>query len=302
MGHNVRTRKRPIMKLTHKIGILFFELLGVSIAQSFDDCCPEKEVQGLGPLSGTYILVPTHPDTNFPPQCSRDTCNYVKDDHSEPEALFCFMFDQNLRTDVKCQQDSEFPPLPTSDHDLGEAPVLSLNETEGDELLRLSQAFPPPPEGEVLNICSPDYLVGSEQINTALNEGHSCHSVLLEDDIYDIYSCHEQWNQCEDRNRLASIHQYINISISTTTKDITNTSFETTTPDFTTPTNPATSTGFATATYPATSTGFATFPSWRLNWCPRRIGRNPNRLRRFPQCCFHPRTQRPRGDLWGCIS
>ena len=25
------------------------------------------------------------------------------------------------------------------------------------------------------------------------------------------------------------------------------------------------------------------------------------RLRRFPQCCFHPVTQRPRGNLWGCL-
>ena len=33
------------------------------------------------------------------------------------------------------------------------ASVLSMNETEGEELLRLSKTFPPPPEGEVLNIC-----------------------------------------------------------------------------------------------------------------------------------------------------
>ena len=39
------------------------------------------------------------------------------------------------------------------------ASVLSLNEIEGEELLRLSQAFPPPPEGEVLDFCNPYDLV-----------------------------------------------------------------------------------------------------------------------------------------------
>ena len=39
------------------------------------------------------------------------------------------------------------------------ASVLSLNETEGAELLRLSQAFKPPPEGELLDLCSPYGLV-----------------------------------------------------------------------------------------------------------------------------------------------
>ena len=52
----------------------------------------------------------------------RDTCNYVKDDHSDPEKLFCFMFDENLRTDVTCQRDSEFAPLLTSD--LGEGNIV----------------------------------------------------------------------------------------------------------------------------------------------------------------------------------
>ena len=53
---------------------------------------------------------------------SRDTCNYVKDEHSDPEELFCFKFDENLRTDVRCQQDSEFAPLFTSD--LGEGNIV----------------------------------------------------------------------------------------------------------------------------------------------------------------------------------
>ena len=61
-------------------------------------------------------------------------------------------------------------------------------------------------------------------------------------------------------------------------------------------------------------------PSWSLKWCPRRIQGNPNRylctltfcnscverffyrLRRFPQCCFHPITRRPRGNLWVCLN
>ena len=33
---------------------------------------------------------------------------------------------------------------------------MSLNETEGEELLRISQAFPPPPEGEVVDFCMGD--------------------------------------------------------------------------------------------------------------------------------------------------
>ena len=36
------------------------------------------------------------------------------------------------------------------------ASVLSLNETEGEELLRISQTFPPPPEGEVVDFCLGD--------------------------------------------------------------------------------------------------------------------------------------------------
>ena len=39
------------------------------------------------------------------------------------------------------------------------ASVLSLNEREGAELLKLSQAFPPPSEGELLDLCSPYGLV-----------------------------------------------------------------------------------------------------------------------------------------------
>ena len=33
------------------------------------------------------------------------------------------------------------------------ASVLSLNQTEGEELLRISQTFPPPPEGQLVDFC-----------------------------------------------------------------------------------------------------------------------------------------------------
>ena len=39
------------------------------------------------------------------------------------------------------------------------ASVLSLNQTEGEELLRISQAFPPPPEGQLVDFCDGDTSV-----------------------------------------------------------------------------------------------------------------------------------------------
>ena len=41
------------------------------------------------------------------------------------------------------------------------ASVLSLNETEGELLLSLSQDYPPPPgeEGDVVHFCDGEYLV-----------------------------------------------------------------------------------------------------------------------------------------------
>jgi len=41
--------------------------------------------------------------------------------------------------------------------------------------------------------------------------------------------------------------------------------------------------------------------SCNLKWCPGRIGQNQNLLYRWPQCCYHPETQTPSGDLWGCL-
>ena len=43
------------------------------------------------------------------------SCNYVKDDHPDPEALFCFKFDRGVTSDVKCQQDSDFAPQPLTE-------------------------------------------------------------------------------------------------------------------------------------------------------------------------------------------
>ena len=40
---------------------------------------------------------------------------------------------------------------------------------------------------------------------------------------------------------------------------------------------------------------------WTLNWCPGRIGQDPDNLYIWPQCCYHPQTQTPSGDLWGCL-
>ena len=45
----------------------------------------------------------------------------------------------------------------------------------------------------------------------------------------------------------------------------------------------------------------STLASWSLNWCARRIGQNPDNLYIWPQCCYHPLTQTPSGDLWGCL-
>jgi len=41
--------------------------------------------------------------------------------------------------------------------------------------------------------------------------------------------------------------------------------------------------------------------SWELSWCPGKIAGNPDRLYRWPQCCYHPETQNPSGDLEGCL-
>merc|ERR1719328_866754 len=45
----------------------------------------------------------------------------------------------------------------------------------------------------------------------------------------------------------------------------------------------------------------STLASSSLNWCPRKIGSNPNRLYKWPKCCYHPITQTPKGGLWQCL-
>ena len=51
----------------------------------------------------------------------RESCIYVKDDPEYPEELFCFLFYENLKTDVKCLKDSQFAPFLPSD--LGEGNI-----------------------------------------------------------------------------------------------------------------------------------------------------------------------------------
>ena len=59
--------------------------------------------------------------------------------------------------------------------------MLSLNKTEGEELIRISQAFPPPPEGEVVDICDGDCGTGtfqetSEHVNNTHLHGKTLRS------------------------------------------------------------------------------------------------------------------------------
>ena len=49
------------------------------------------------------------------------------------------------------------------------ASVLSLNQTEGEELLRISQAFPPPPEGELVDFCDGDTSVRCFKTSTYMD-------------------------------------------------------------------------------------------------------------------------------------
>ena len=57
----------------------------------------------------------------------------------------------SLETNVKCQEDSPFAPQIMTDY----FPLLSLNQTEVEELLFISKEFPPPPEGEIADVCDP---------------------------------------------------------------------------------------------------------------------------------------------------
>ena len=72
---------------------------------------------------------------------------------------------------MKCQEDSPFAPKIVTDDVSGNhtypgvifdnfaqfsVPLLSLNQTEGEELLRISKEFPPPPEGDIADVCVSD--------------------------------------------------------------------------------------------------------------------------------------------------
>ena len=73
---------------------------------------------------------------------------------------------------MKCQEDSPFAPLIMTDDLSGNhtyqgffvannfaqfsVPLLSLTQTEADELLRISKEFPPPPEGDIADVCVSD--------------------------------------------------------------------------------------------------------------------------------------------------
>jgi len=53
-------------------------LLVLQVAVSdIPDCCPVKHVEGLGSLSGTYILVSNSSGNLFDADC-RDSCGYLK--------------------------------------------------------------------------------------------------------------------------------------------------------------------------------------------------------------------------------
>jgi len=293
--------------------VLLLVVVHLTNADALDHCCPVKEVQGLGPLSGTYILVPTSPGTVFPPECNRDSCTYVKDDHLDPEKLFCFMFDRSVTSDVKCQENSVFVPQTLAGE--VEASVLSLNKTEGEELLRISQAFPPPPEGEVVDFCDGSSLAFSEHVNLTHSYGGQCHTVQLDENT--SASCLEQWSMCsrneggpqEAAKQAFSTEdpgckECIDANLSFDTESLCSTCIGICPPSH--PLlcwlcNPHLNNCPGTTTPTTANTQLSYLPSWSLKWCPRRIGNNPNRLRRFPQCCFHPITQRPKGKLWGCL-
>jgi len=144
-------------------------------ASDTHDCCPVKHVEGLGSLSGTYFLVSNSSGNLVDPEC-RDSCGYVKDEHPDPEQLFCLKF--SLETNVKCQEDSPFAPQIMTD-DVS-VPFLSLTETEGEELLLISKEFPPPPEGEIADVCDPGGFPFSQHIHgTSTNGG--CNFISLDE-------------------------------------------------------------------------------------------------------------------------
>jgi len=347
-------------------------------ASDTHDCCPVKHVEGLGSLSGTYFLVSNSSGNLVDPEC-RDSCGYVKDEHPDPEQLFCLKF--SLETNVKCQEDSPFAPQIMTD-DVS-VPFLSLTETEGEELLLISKEFPPPPEGEIADVCDPGGFPFSQHISDTSTNG-GCNLILLDENSQ--ANCEQLLDFCFVDPNFPNYYDNRLETGATTTTTTTITATTTTTRSHTNPppttTQPqlagcppffdgfvswpatdvgqtasvlchtiqtyptavvfaevispnnlasahrectevgwappeadyslyaecpeATTTTATTTTstqpQPQTSISASALPSWSLKWCPRRIQGNPNRLRFYPQCCFHPITQRPRGNLWGCLN
>merc|ERR1719341_153880 len=66
---------------------LLLLLSPLMFGQEFFGCCPLKEVQGEGDLSGVYYLVET--DQPFPDVCSLDDCTYKKEGNTR-DSIFCF--------------------------------------------------------------------------------------------------------------------------------------------------------------------------------------------------------------------
>ena len=102
---------------------------------------------------------------------------------------------------MKCQEDSPFAPKIVTDDVSGNhtyrgvifdnfaqfsVPLLSLNQTEGEELLRISKEFPPPPEGDIVDICVHGAIAVSNcditmisLISIAIFSGDSAHKCHL---------------------------------------------------------------------------------------------------------------------------
>jgi len=219
-------------------------------------------------------------------------------------------------------------------------PFLSLTETEGEELLLISKEFPPPPEGEIVDVCEGNQdlhvnisssTIGRGQLNIFHNfkwiyTGNDCNFISLDENSQTnceelLYFCLATKRAHERQLAIETATPHITQTVSTGTEsattyvdnsnyhnyyDYSNPSLETTTTTVTTTTTTTT-----TSTQPqfqTTNSGgggpisISALPSWSLKWCPGRIGSNPNRLYSFPQCCFHPITQTPSGKLWGCLT
>jgi len=242
------------------------------VAFNKSSCCQELEVQDEGSSSGTYILVPTCNGPHIHPEC-RETCHYVKDSNPDPEELFCFVLRKTLTPSLLPSPNAaKSPPTcqknvtnPYNSTETEEVIVLSLNETEQTVFLNIFQQFPSPPGEESVTFYSRNCTDEIQKpIDSIVSLDSTCVVILLDENSSP--SCEEQWKNC------TRMPQNGNMT--------------------TQPAKPLR--GFSTL-------AFSALASWSLKWCPGRIGQNPNRLCKWPQCCFHPITQRPKGGLWQCL-